>query len=320
MSITLSQTKADYLDQVATGLAGLPEEDREEVIQDLEAHLAELSDDTVIEALGTPAEFVAEFRSSAGLDGEPERIRFPRIRKARQNLDDLGQRLSGLINWPVIRPVWIWLRGWVLVSTLALFDGRTFVRFPIPSLGGSTLTGLAMVAVATAASLWLDRARSGFGQGASTLLSAGAAIGLFLSLVNPVYQNVYDSEPYYPGQLTAADGSVIENIYAYDLDGVPMDVLLYDQIGRPILSLPDYTYEQAGAYPGSDNVDYGSGQVEFQRDQLGRIIPNFYPLQLFTWDNYGNLVAMLPPSLGFPEANSEENVVSTTISTPRSGQ
>lgn len=322
MTTTLSKTKAEYLDMVASGLADLPEDDREEVIQDLRAHLAELDEDEVEAALGLPEAFVAEFRSSAGLDDSTHKAWKWPLTRTRARLEKASHRLAEVTRWQTIRPVWIWTRGWLLISTIAVLSGGlAFFRFPIPAVQDSTALGLVLVVVATWFSVWLESTRTAVREFGTFLLSAVVAVLLSLSLLaapdlSPALH--FEEEAFYPDQLIAEDGIPISNIYAYDLEGNPVQVLLFDQDGHPIRSLPSWVYEEAERNPGfMEPLEYGDGAVEFPRDEFGRIIPNLYPLDLYRYSEYG-LEQMPPPSLGFPrpdEAGSDptDNAVPTTV-------
>jgi hypothetical protein len=69
MTTAMISTPAEkYLEAVQRGLADLPAEDIEEVLQDLAAHIAELGEGNPEASLGSPDAFIAEFRASAGLD------------------------------------------------------------------------------------------------------------------------------------------------------------------------------------------------------------------------------------------------------------
>lgn len=320
MSITLSPAKAAYLSRVAEGLSDLLVEDREEVIQDLEAHLAELEDDSLEQVLGTPEAFVDEFRQSAGL-ASPKQASRSRRARAREDLHVLAARLSEVTHWPTIRPVWVWTRGWLLVCAWSLlYDYEGFSRFPIPSVGQSTAVGLMMVIAATALSVWLDSGTSGprwraVGSAVYSAVSALALIGLLLN-PQPTYSELVHQyeEQMFLGQMTSADGEPISNVYAYDLDGNALEVLLFDQDGRPLLTLPSHVYQEAEGM-GTEASYYDGGTVAFQRDTFGRIIPNLYPLELSRYDEYGNLEPMPPPLLGFPSTVDGGDVpsVPTTI-------
>jgi len=324
MSITLSPSQAAYLARVAEGLADLPAEDREEVVQDLEAHLAELGDEEVEATLGTPEAFVFEFRQSAGLEDGDSVNRPSLMARGRNALERWSSRLGELTHWQSFRPVWLWTRGWLLVSAWSmLYDFEGFGRFPIPSIGGSSVTGLLLVVGSTWLSLWLE---AGTPQTAraigSVVLSVSAGLALVGMLLNPLptYAELHE-EPTYIDRLTSPDGGTVENIYAYTLKGEQVDVLLFDQSGRPLLSLPTHAYEEAEFAPSAEVIHYDSRAVAFARDQFGRVIPNLYPLQLSTYDEIGRLVPMPPPSLGLPtieedEAPDDENPVPTTTTPP----
>jgi hypothetical protein len=319
MSITLSSVKAAYLAGVAEGLSDLSEEDREEVIQDLEAHLAELDDDHVVSTLGDARMFVAEFRHSAGLDEPQRRKRFTRLRHARAAIEERSARLAEVIQWSRFRPAWIWIRGWLLVTVWGmLYYGETFERFPVPRSGGSSLAGLVLAAVATGVSVWLDSGPStSRKQTASGLYSVVAGIALLASLLNPIYSSVqqdFGDPLLYIDRLTGANGEPVENIFAYDLEGNPVEVLLFDARGGPLRTLPEHVYEDSVYDPDRESFDFGYGMVAFERDQFGRIVPNLYPLELSTYDDYGMLVEMPPPSIGFPSL--DEGSVDGSVTVP----
>lgn len=319
MNTAVSNAKADYLARVASGLADLPEEDREEVIQDLRAHLAEVDEDNIRNTLGTPEEFVAEFRVSAGLDEEPGRLSRFSVAPIRRKLEHAGQRLAELTRWSTLRPVWILTRGWLLVSTFAVLTGGTaFRRFPVPVIENSSMMGLALVLLATWLSLWLDRRKTPVREGTSFIYSSVVVLFVLMNMVTVTdlsRSHPHGEEVFYPDQMVGPEGSPIENIHAYDLDGNPVEVLLFDQGGRPLLNLPSWVYGEAERNPGLRPFEYGEGAVEFHADEFGRIIPNLYPLDLYAYGEHG-LEQVHPPALGFPgsaDTQAGESPV-TTIS------
>jgi hypothetical protein len=306
MSITLTPTKASYLERVSEGLSDLPNEDREEVLQDLEAHLAELDDAEIQRTLGDAASFVIEFRASAGLDEPFDERRWEVLRALGERYADFSARLSGLTRWPTLRPGWVVIRGWVLVVAWSfLYDYEQFSRFPIPSVGSSSLTGLFLVVLVTGISIWSDRRQERPFRFASTTLSFLAVWGLIASFLNAPIPETYEEIPPYAEQLVGPEGNVITNIYAYDLEGKPVEVLLFDQDGRPVLTFTSYVYDEANLDPSTNTFDHPNGTVTFTRDQFGRIIPNLYPLEMSTINEYGELAPMTPPFLGF--AQDEES-------------
>jgi hypothetical protein len=187
MNTAVATTRADYLDRVAAGLADLPDDDREEVLQDLRAHLAELDEGDIVTTLGSPEAFVAEFRQSAGLEEKPGRRTRHRIRSTRAKLDVFERRLAEMTHWSTTRQLWIWTRGWLLVSTYAVLTGGTaFRRFPIPVVEDQTAVGLALVATATWLSVWLDVRQTTPRQAASFVYSTSAVFLVMVSLLSVV--------------------------------------------------------------------------------------------------------------------------------------
>lgn len=324
MSITLSPSKIRYLEGVRAELSDLSAEEREEVVVDLEAHLSELDDDRVEAELGAPAVFADEFRRSAGLDhrssGGVGAWSAGAQRLSRYLTESAGWS-TAVTRWGAFRPTWIWIRGWLVVAIVAgSVESHPFQNFPIPDLGGQTLVGLMAVAGATWLSHWLDSSTRGWRSMGSALFSAVAGLALFLAVTMPLtltrpsaFVEVDPAASIY--QLTAPGGSPVENIYAFDLDGSPLEVLLFDQDGRPLRSLPVHVYEEAELHPADTELPTDSGAVRFRRDSFGRIIPNLYPLELLHYDQNGQLTERTPPSLGFP--GSTEAPMSTTTSLPR---
>lgn len=319
MTATLSALKADYLDRVAAGLGDLPDEDREEVLHDLRAHLAELDESEVQATLGSPDDFVAEFRASAGLGQSTKRLGWS-LTRTRSRLEKSSQRLAEVVRWNTWRPLWIWTRGWLLVSTLAVLTGGTaFRRFPIPSIEESTPAGLVLVAAATWISVWLNRRRTVLREFGSFLYNAVAVVVIAASLVSGVSVSRdfhFDETEFLQDRMVGPEGQVINNIYAYDLDGEPVEVLLFDQEGRPLMNFPPWVYEEAELSPEQGPVPFEEGMVEFTRDEFGRIIPNLYPLSLWRYGELGTrLEPVPPPALGFPGSNEMEGSGDSTVVT-----
>lgn len=324
MNITLSPTKAQYVEQVSAGLADLPEEERDEVIQDLSAHLAELSDDEILPVLGAPSAFVAEFRASAGLD-RPGRLS-GLVTRGRVRLEEWSTRLSGLTHWPKVRPFWVWSRGWIVISVFAAVQGGVaFYHFPIPVVGDRTLLGLVMVAAATSLSVWLDRApRHPLRDTGSIIFSTLGIWALLagilggIALGRPALVDETEQE-HWQFPISGRDGVPVENIYAYDLEGNPIEVLLFDQLGRPLLVMPPWVYEEAELNPGEQGVEYPGGFVIFAHDEFGRIIPNLYPLELETYNERGELQPDQPPGAWSAPGDESAEGTSPPTTTGRFG-
>lgn len=317
MTTTLSTPKTEYLERVSAGLADLPAEDREDVLQDLYAHLEELGDNELEDALGTPEEFVVEFRLSAGLDDRGARRLRWSLERPRRRLDEFAARLSDLTRWTTIRPLWVWSRGWLLVSLYSILaDATPFRRFPIPTIEHQTIWGLFWVIVATTVSVLLDRRDNRPRAVASYVFNVVVAYGLIVSfLLSPTVLSRESAFAEIPASLylTDAEGVPVTNIFAYDLEGNPVSVLLYDQNGRPLRTLGSWVYHGEGFEGGAGPIDFGEGLVEFENDDLGRPIENLYPLAVYGYDGE----PIPPPSLGFPSpetgsAEADGNVTTTS--------
>jgi len=327
MSLTLSPIKTGYLGRVKIALADLSAEDLEEVTQDLEAHLAELADGEVETVLGTPEAFVYEFRASAGLDRETS-SRLANTRAWVRQRETRLTRSAGWIraerHWSRVHPAWLWVRGWLGVSLLSVLSNGadSFRAFPIPTIGNSTLLGLVTAMLATWVSLTLARQRKDtFASFLSGTYTAVVALLLLVSLANPTSHPPTQDFEAMPQGLISEGWNPVQNIYAFDTDGNSIQVLLYDHDGRPLLNLPSYVYEEAEIAPLEERHSTDFGQVHFERDELGRMIPNLYPLQTWGYSDYGELVPSRPPSLGFPGSDgsegggTEEENVPTTVAT-----
>lgn len=325
MTTTLSAVRAEFLDRVASGLRDLPSDDHEEVLQDLRAHLAELDEDEIVTVLGSPEDFVDEFRASAGLGKRAGAAPKRSLAQTRARLEASGHRLAEVVSWHTWRLAWIWARGWLLISTFAvLASGTAFRRYPIPAIGESTPMGLSLVVAATWASVWLDRRRTRPRELGSFLFSVAAIMLLVASLisgasVSPLFME--EAQLWYPDRMVGPEGQIINNVYAYDLDGNPVEVLLFDQDGRPLRNFPTWVYEEAELSAQHGPVSIEDGLVEFPRDEFGRIIPNLYPLVLYRYGEFGSRLELVPPPpLGFPGSSerqeSDDNSITTTTVSP----
>ena len=80
MNTTLSPEARAYLEAVRDRLAGLPAEEADELVADLEQHLAELIAEEpgpLSNRLGSPQEYAAELAASAGWPTTKPNQRYP---------------------------------------------------------------------------------------------------------------------------------------------------------------------------------------------------------------------------------------------------
>jgi HAAS domain-containing protein len=252
-----SDEAARYVDGVAAHLADLPDEDRADLLDELAAHVDELvaeGDTPLADRLGSPAEYAAELRASAGLP--PARSRGRTGAQALDRLQRIRARFEARRAEPSVnaveefvrslRPAWWVLRGWVLVAL------GTWYAHPhwwhslviVPDVGPDALS-LLVLALAVLVSVQLGRHgrfRTASAAWAMAVVNLVAAIGLWpvLLMMNEAYHQRY-SDPVVrvvqstPPEGVYAAGHQVWNIYAYDASGRMLhDVRLFDQSGRPL--------------------------------------------------------------------------------------
>ena len=248
-----SDEAARYVDGVAAQLADLPEEDRADLLDELAAHVDELvaeGDTPLADRLGSPAEYAAELRASAGLP--PARARG----RAAAQAVDRARRMAGHPRvratsdfLAALRPVWWVLRAWVVVGLVAMWPGQTTPTWadamPLVPRIGTPMVGLVLLLAAVVASVQLGRRTQALGarrRWAVVALNVGTALLLIPVLVNvgeathprPIYIDSGTTEVP-PHQGVYAAGHQVWNIYAYDASGRMLhDVRLFDQSGRQL--------------------------------------------------------------------------------------
>jgi hypothetical protein len=240
-----------YLKEVAPHLAGLPAEERADLLDDLAQHLREIAAEPgppLVERLGSPQAYAAELLASAGVV-PVRRPGVPLVARAADLVDrartsSLGEEYVRLLS-PVLRPAWWVFRAYLAVSVLAALLGESSSAFPLPKLAGNTAIGLLAVVAAIPLSVRLGQSDR---RGGARLVLLGANVALALYGISVVtgsgpaeVQYMETSGPATAadwGCLATASGEPITNIYAYDADGRLLDpVLLYDQDGQPIDNL-----------------------------------------------------------------------------------
>ena len=246
---------AEYAAGVRAALADVPDDRSEELLDDLEEHLAEVAADDdapLLFRLGSPEAYADELRTAAGLPAGP------RADRAGASVG-LGELVARLRAWgpmrqveaflPELRPAWWVLRAWAAVTAVdVVFVGGT--AFPVPTLGLGPV-GFLVTAAAVAWSVRLGlraRAEGRVPGRAAVLANAGLGLLTLVALVGLADRGgVASAEPVYyddgmPDALVHEDGTPITNILPYSSTGEPLTgVLLYDQDGRPIDDLADGT-------------------------------------------------------------------------------
>lgn len=247
-------TVQTYAAEVRRTLADLPPATYDELLEDLDDHLAEAAAELGVgaggdlqTALGPPQEYARELRRAAGLAAEPvvAPATSARLRSQVDRLAASDPVRAALAFLPELRPAWWVLRAWLAVVALSFVTGPRSLLLPF-----GLLLSVPVVAAAIVLSVRLGRraqARPPVEPGRRLLVLAGnAALGLVALLVlggvaqSGTGSSYADPAPYAgPGPtLTRADGTPITNLFPYSSDGQPLSgVLLYDQDGRPVDNL-----------------------------------------------------------------------------------
>lgn len=233
-----------YVNAVRTALADLPAPVREELLEDLADHLAEVAaeaDGTLEERLGPPAAYAAELRATAGLagSGRPGPQWATALDRAGRAARSADVRVGGMIGYErasdflrLLRPGWWVLRGYLLAMVVlhAISPGEYGL---LPWLDESAWIWFAVVAVGVVASVRLGKLTLRWrGRRAAVLTAGNLALALVVLAVaagpggavmftSPA--SVYES-PYSPPR-----------VYPYDRDGRPLpEVRLVDDYGNEV--------------------------------------------------------------------------------------
>jgi hypothetical protein len=281
VNVTTADVDA-YGTRVRAALADLPAADRDDLLADLEDHLAEVAAEGPLdELLGTPEAYAAELRSSAGLPsgGATGPGRWQELTAQpwlRPTLDFL----------PELRPGWWVLRG-VLVAWIASMW---------PAAGLPAVVALSVLLVP--ASVLLGRRSVADPRlrwaGIAASVAAVVALLLFLALVGSADGSGVE-EPYPASDTSGLSG--VTNLYPYDKDGRPLtDVQLYDQDGNPV--------ELTGDTDSSGNLLTRVPRTATD----GLVVPNVYPqrqqTEVYEVDGTTRQREVTPPAVRAPKLSA----------------
>lgn len=291
MNLTAQDEIAVYVEGVREALAGLPAATRDELLEDLPEHLAEVLAEgggSLYERLGPPAAYAAELSASAGFtasappEGERSRIAETAARhRARidRALRGFDERVGPVLGYSraseflaLLRPAWWVLRGYLAAMAVAfmLHDHGTPLGL-LPRVGGDDLAAILLLGLGLLGSIWLGRREQPAGSWSRRLQRLGtgflvifAVIGFFevdSAAQRDYYYNVgYTDERPDPV-------SNVRDVFVYDAEGrLMVGVQLYDQDGQPIQLGEPSCYDADGnpvpiANPG---YPYCPGQAPFQ--------------------------------------------------------
>lgn len=279
---TVEERAAEFAAAVREHLSDLPPEELDELLDGLQADLVERlgdgdggggSGDGSGDGsggggggdLGDPGAYAEELRQAAGLPPREEAAQ-GRRRSLREALSatraeaaerfrrfwDASPPRRAVRDFAVsLRPVWWVARGLVLAWVLLSLLGMAYLSLPATAL----VLALILLSVqwgrgAWAPARWLVWLRRAANAAAILLLLPAVSV-----VLNQVAAPRYiEAGPSYQPGLTQ-NGAQIENIFAYDCAGRPLDgVQLFDQGGRPITTLLGELADGAQPAPGWDEA------------------------------------------------------------------
>jgi hypothetical protein len=238
----------EYLAGVRAALGDLPPGQRDELLEDLRAHLTEVaaeeSGEPLEERLGSPAAYAADLRAAIAV--EPRRrgsglltLARARLRAADANVGPFFgyERLSVL--GAQLRPAWWLLRGYLAAMLIAyVINGGRVSLGLLPRIGDSNLVAVALLVIFLAGSVWLGRREHRFAKPLRVGLGAGAVVLAIVGISGFVTADWrWRSGEFYPEPQHVSDPyASISDLYVYDRDGRLLEgVTIYDQRGEQIV-------------------------------------------------------------------------------------
>lgn len=241
-----------YVEAVREALADLPQSQRDELLEDLPAHLMEAAaeDPTpLVDRLGWPADYAAELRAAvapAMAVGRPTwsdrwaarwEVALGRLRR-------LDGRVGPLIGYErfsdfarLLLPAWWVLRGYLAAMLVVTLLDRQGSIGLLPRLGGSTLAGLVILAGFVAGSIWLAHRSSGLRRWQRRALYLTTAVLILVGIAGLAGIDA-NSRWGWPGPAVYISDNPyehVEDVFVVDEDGqVLTNVRLLDQDGDPI--------------------------------------------------------------------------------------
>jgi hypothetical protein len=242
-----------YLAAVRASLGDIAEDERADLLAEVEASLIEAAGDieSPFAALGPPEAFAAELRASAGL-GEPTAFDAPSpsaLDAARVFIADLRRRPWVAKALPIageLAPIWWVARGYLAVVAVVVATGTWWSdsRPWLPDIS-TPRTGVLVILAATAVSVAFGVLRRR--RAASFLLVALVVNVAAVLAIVPALRHVTNApQPAVVVENAAAattpaftgvtyEGRKVLNLYPYSRDGKLLhDVQLYDDLGRPV--------------------------------------------------------------------------------------
>lgn len=258
MNLTAQDEIALYVEGVRQALAGLPAATRDELLEDLPEHLAEVLAEgggSLTDRLGAPEAYAAELSASAGLGAgtapPPSDVRSRAAATAARHRARLAARLNGpdefvgrLLGYPrardflvLLRPAWWVLRGYLAVMAISFFveESESPVGL-LPRIDGDLPMGLMLLAVAVIGSVWLGSRGGPAGRGKRRLLKLASVVLVFFAIIGFFEADEAARRDFYePVGYQQSRYDDVQDVFVYDVEGrLLTNVQLYDQAGRAI--------------------------------------------------------------------------------------
>ncbi|WP_433052149.1 HAAS signaling domain-containing protein [Dactylosporangium sp. CS-033363] len=229
-----------YLERVAAALADLPQEVRDDLLEDLPAHFAEVLEEqggSLVERLGPPAEYAAELRAAAGIEstgGAGGAVRAGiDLDKVRERLRIADERSGRVIGYErasdflrLLRPAWWVARGVAVVVLIFALDIIPTDRLDDPI--GWVLIAAAVIVSVRLGATGRPRMHRFVGYGIT-------ALGILGVLVMGANLDRLGGSTYYTPNSSYNPYENVRDVYPVDENGRPLhDVVLYDQDGNVI--------------------------------------------------------------------------------------
>ncbi len=276
MNSTSTEEITAYVAAVRAALAGLPEATRDELLEDLPEHLAEVAADdigTLVDRLGPPSVYAAELLAGAGYvggfpDPPPRRDPFGEMRdtvlRHARTVDVRTGPLFGHARasdfLTLLRPAWWVLRGYLAAMVVAaVLDNTGQPIGLLPRIGGSEVVALLLLGAGVVASIWLGRRSARLAKGPRYALWAGTAVLVFVALGGFLNADSSTRGSYYSEVQYDNPYSHVQDVFVYDEQGRLIDgARLFDQNGQPIRLGNAYCYDEAygGESPAPDDATY----------------------------------------------------------------
>lgn len=239
---------AEYVAQVR---AALPEGSREELLDDLPEHLAEVlaeGNGSLVERLGSPSTYAAELLAAAGLTSTPPERPDPLI-ELRDRFVEWARvadvRVGPLLGYErageflvLLRPAWWVLRGYLFAMVLAhLLDTGPDRVGLLPRVGGSLVVAILLLGASIVGSIWLGRRGTPEKPWPRYTFYAGTALLIVLSIIGFGAADIDSRTPAYVDATYSGSSGYenVQDVFVYDDQGrLVEDAHLYDQAGNPI--------------------------------------------------------------------------------------